>query len=267
MVSVIVPFRDEARLLERCLRSIRDYAGYAPWEVVLVDNESWEPETKAVLRRVAEDPRCRVVPYAGSFNWSAINNEAARQARGDLLLFLNNDVESSRHGWLAAMVEHALRDEIGAVGARLLYPNGQVQHAGIMLHPEALARHPFRFLRAEAPGYFAMAKVIRNCTAVTGACMMVRRGLFEDLGGFDESLPLEFNDVDFCLRLLERGYRILYTPYAELTSRIADARNEVRAAAFVTDPSEVERSNPPRDLREPESAVACRAGEPTRGLK
>jgi GT2 family glycosyltransferase len=158
-----------------------------------------------------------VLPHAGVFNWSAINNEAVRRSRGDLLLFLNNDVESSRHGWLAAMVEHALCEEIGAVGARLLYPNGLVQHAGVMLHPEAIARHPFRFLPSEAPGYFAMAKVIRNCTAVTGACMMVRRSLFETLGGFDESLPVAFNDVDFCLRLLEQGYRILYTPYAELT--------------------------------------------------
>jgi GT2 family glycosyltransferase len=217
MVSVIIPFRDEPRLLERCLRSIREFAGYERREAILVDNGSWEPETKAVLGHVSKDGNHRVLPYPGPFNWSAINNEAARQARGDLLLFLNNDVESSRHGWLAAMVEHGLRDEIGAIGGRLLYPNGQVQHAGIMLHREALARHPFRFLPAQAPGYFAMAKVIRNCTAVTGACMMVRRKLFEELGGFDESLPLEFNDVDFCLRLLERGYRILYTPYAELT--------------------------------------------------
>jgi GT2 family glycosyltransferase len=216
-VTVIIPFRDEARLLERCVQSIREYAGYEPSELFLVDNGSWEPETTAVLRRLVADAKCRVLPHAGTFNWSAINNEAARRSRGDLLLFLNNDVESSRHGWLAAMVEHALREEIGAVGARLLYPNGLVQHAGIMLHAEAIARHPFRFLPSEAPGYFAMPKVIRNCTAVTGACMMVRRRLFETLGGFDESMPVAFNDVDFCLRLLEQGYRILYTPYAELT--------------------------------------------------
>jgi GT2 family glycosyltransferase len=216
-VTVIIPFRDEARLLERSVHSIREYAGYEPCEVVLVDNGSWEPETAAVLRRLVADGKCRVLRHAGAFNWSAINNEAARQSQGDLLLFLNNDVESSRHGWLSAMVEHARCEQIGAVGARLLYPNGLVQHAGIMLHAEAIARHPFRFLPSEAPGYFAMAKVIRNCTAVTGACMMVRRTLFETLGGFDESLPVAFNDVDFCLRLLEQGYRIVYTPYAELT--------------------------------------------------
>jgi GT2 family glycosyltransferase len=216
-VSIIIPFRDEARLLERCLRSIREFAGYQPWQAVLMDNGSWEPETKAVLGRVATDPRCHVLSYAGIFNWSAINNEAVKRSCGDLLLFLNNDIESCRHGWLAAMVEHALRAEVGAVGGRLLYPNGMVQHVGAMLHPEAVVRHPFRFLPAEAPGYFGMAKIIRNCTAVTGACMMVRRRLFEELGGFDESLPVAFNDIDFCLRLLERGYRIVYTPYAELT--------------------------------------------------
>ncbi len=216
-VSVIIPFRDQARLLERCVRSIHEFAGYEPWDALLVDNGSWEPETKAVLRRLAADAQCRVLPYTGTFNWSAINNEAVRRSQGELLLFLNNDVESRQPGWLAAMIEHALRKEIGAVGGRLLYPNGMVQHAGVMLHPEALARHPFRFLPAGAPGYFGMAKLIRNCTAVTGACMMVRRELFEELGGFDESLPLVFNDIDFCLRALERGYRIVYTPYAELT--------------------------------------------------
>jgi GT2 family glycosyltransferase len=216
-VSVIIPFRDEARLLERCLRSIHEFAGYEPWEALLVDNGSWEPETKAVLRHLAGDAKCRLLSYPGAFNWSAINNQAVRQSRGDLLLFLNNDIESFERGWLAAMVEHAARAEIGAVGARLLYPNGMVQHAGVMLHPEGFARHPFRFLPGEAPGYFGMAKLIRNCTAVTGACMMVRRGVFEELGGFDESLPVDFNDVDFCLRALERGYRIVYTPYAALT--------------------------------------------------
>ncbi len=129
------------------------------------------------------------------------------------------------------MIEHSQRDEVGAVGARLLYPDETVQHAGLMLHREALARHPFRFLPASAPGYLGMARLIRNVTAVTGACLMVRRAVFEALGGFDESLPLAFNDVDFCLRLQARGYRVVYTPLAELVHHEGISRGLVHESA------------------------------------
>ena len=216
LVSVVIPFKDGADLLRGCLDGLHRLAGYERWEALLVDNGSWEPETEALLRLVEHDPKCRLLEYDRAFNWSAVNNWAAEQAAGDLLLFLNNDVEGIAHGWLQAMVEHALRPEVGAVGARLLYPDGRIQHAGVLVGVGSVADHAFRFAPAAEPGYFYMPDAIRNYTAVTGACMMVRRDTLDELGGFDEDLAVAYNDIDFCLRLRERGYLIVYTPYAEL---------------------------------------------------
>ncbi len=215
-VSVIVPFRDGAQLTAHCVRSLREFAGYDEWEALLVDNGSWQPETRALLERLKEDPRCRLLSDSRPFNWSAINNRAATEATGELLLFLNNDIEASSSGWLAALVEHAQRPEVGAVGARLLYPVGCVQHAGVVLGLGGIADHAFRYCPAALPGYFGLAKTTRDVTAVTGACMMVRRAVFDEVGGFDERFHVAFNDIDFCLRLRARGYRVVYTPFAEL---------------------------------------------------
>jgi GT2 family glycosyltransferase len=215
-VSIIIPFRDEPDLLGRCIASIRRFAGYENWEALLVDNQSWLPETRALLARLEGDPHCRLLRHDNPFNWSEINNWAAEQSDGELLLFLNNDIEACREGWLVAMIEHAQRPEVGAVGARLLYPNGLVQHAGVILGLRGVANHAFRFFPAADPGYLALAKSIRNCSAVTGACMMVRRNVFEEAGRFDERFGVVFNDIDFCLRLRERGYWIVFTPFAEL---------------------------------------------------
>ncbi|MGH7859247.1 MAG: glycosyltransferase family 2 protein, partial [Candidatus Binatia bacterium] len=216
LVSMIVPFRDQAGLLRRCVESIHRTAGYEPWEAILVDNRSWQPETRALLARLEGDPNCRIVAYDREFNWAALNNWAARRCEGELLLFLNNDVEGLSHGWLEAMVEHAVRAEVAAVGARLFYPHGLVQHAGVIVGVGLVAGHAFRFCPADRPGYRGMAKVVRNWSAVTGACMLVRRSVFEELGGFDEQLAVAYNDVDFCLRARARGYLVVYTPYAEL---------------------------------------------------
>lgn len=215
-VSIVIPFRDEPDLLAHCLQSIHRFAGYEHWEALLVDNQSWQPETHALLARLESDSRCRVLHYDKPFNWSGINNWAVERSGSDLLLFLNNDTEACREGWLTAMIEHAQRPEVGAVGARLLYPNGLVQHAGVILGLHKVADHAFRFLPADAPGHLALARSIRNCSAVTGACMMVRRRVFEEMGRFDERFGVTFNDIDFCLRLRERGYWIVYTPFAEL---------------------------------------------------
>lgn len=217
LVSVVVPFRDGADLLRRCVASLHRTAGYERWEAVLVDNASWEPETRALVQRLATDERCRIVSDERPFNWSAINNGAVRHSAGDLLLFLNSDVEGRRHGWLEAMVEHAQRPEVGAVGARLVYPDGRVQHAGVTLGLGGfVAWHPFLGLPPDDPGYLGLAVSTRNVSAVTGACLLVRREVFDEVGGFDEDLAVCFNDVDFCLRLRRRGYEIVYTPFAEL---------------------------------------------------
>lgn len=217
LVSVIVPFRDGAALLRRCMDSLYATAGYRNWELVLIDNQSWEPETAALLRRVLRDPRCRLVRYDHPYNWSKLNNFGARHSNGDMLLLLNSDVEGLSPGWMSAMVEHAQRPEVGAVGARLLYPDGSIQHAGVVMGLGGnVAWHAFWKCPPDRSGYLGHARITRNYSVVTGACMLVRRDAFELVGGLDESLAILFNDVELCLRMREAGLLVVYTPFAEL---------------------------------------------------
>jgi GT2 family glycosyltransferase len=217
LVSIVIPYHDGADLLRKCVDSLHATAGYDNWEAMLVDNNSWQPETAALRLRLETDTRCRLLTYGAPFNWSAINNWAAEHCQGDLLLFLNSDIEGKAEGWLSAMVEHAQRPEVGAVGARLLYPNGTVQHAGVVMGlGGGVAWHPFCFCPPGHGGYFGNALAIRNWTAVTGACLLARRDVWEEVGRFDEGFSTAFNDVDFCLRVRERGYLVVYTPFAEL---------------------------------------------------
>ena len=216
LVSIVMPFRDEPALTANCYRSLIKAPGYENFEVLLIDNGSELPETQALLRELTEEPKVRVLCDPQAFNWVAINNAAAAQARGEVLLFLNNDVEARSNGWLAAMLGHAQRDDVGAVGALLRYPDLTVQHGGIVLAMSWGAAHVQQGLPLERPSYLLMTDTTRNCTAVTGACMMTRRSCFEELGGFDAGLPVAFNDVDYCLRLRRHGLLVVYTPLAEL---------------------------------------------------
>ena len=216
LVSIIVPFRDEPEMTASCYRSLVSSPGYDRFELLLVDNASELPETEVLLAELSQDPRVRVLHDPQPFNWVAINNAAAAKARGDVLLFMNNDIEARSEGWLEAMLAHALRDEVGAVGALLRYPDLTVQHAGIVVGLSWGAAHVLQGLPFGQPGYMLMAELARNCSAVTGACMMTRRACFEEHGGFDAALPVAFNDVDYCLRLREEGLLIVYTPLAEL---------------------------------------------------
>lgn len=225
LVSVIVPFHNSAELLRRCIASLHHTAGYDHWEALLVDNKSWEPETRAIVSRLAEDRRCRVVPYPEDFNWAALNNHAAQHAEGDHLLFLNVDVAAQQPGWMAAMLEHSQRSEVGAVGARLMYPDGRVQHAGVVTGlGGGVAGHAFCFQSGERPGYFCQDRIIRNWSAVTGACLMSSSKAFDAVGGFDSSLTIAYNDIDYCLRLRADGYLVVYTPFAELVHEESAAR-------------------------------------------
>jgi GT2 family glycosyltransferase len=216
LVSIIVPFRDEPEMTASCYRSLVRSPGWDRYELVLVDNASELPETKALSVELAKDPKVRLVHDPQPFDWVAINNAAAAEARGDVLLFLNNDIEARSDGWLAAMLGHAQRDEVGAVGALLRYPDLTVQHAGIVIGMSWGAGHVQQGLPFGHPSYMLITDLTRNCTAVTGACMMTRRSCFEELGGFDPALPVAFNDVDYCLRLRKRGMLVVYTPLAEL---------------------------------------------------
>jgi GT2 family glycosyltransferase len=214
-VSAIVPFRDGAAFLRTCTDSVTATTDDVDLQFVLVDNGSVEPETLSLLERLEARDDVTVVRDDRSFNWAALNNAAVDAARGDVLLFLNNDIEARHPGWLGSLAAQALRPDVAAVGARLLYPGGRVQHAGVVIGIGA-AGHTLVGLPADQPGYLGLAVLTRDCSAVTGACMASRRDLFEELGGFDEELGIDTNDIDFCLRARQRGYRVLYEPLAEL---------------------------------------------------
>jgi GT2 family glycosyltransferase len=214
-VSAIVPFRDGAAFLRTCTDSVTATTDDVDLQFVLVDNGSVEPETLSLLGRLETRHDVTVVRDDRSFNWAALNNAAVDAARGEVLLFLNNDIEARHSGWLGVLAAQALRPDVAAVGARLLYPGGRVQHAGVVIGIGA-AGHTLVGLPTDQPGYLGMAVLTRDCSAVTGACMASRRNLFEELGGFDEELGIDTNDIDFCLRARERGYRVLYEPLAEL---------------------------------------------------
>jgi GT2 family glycosyltransferase len=224
LVSLIVPFRDEPQMTAACYAAAVRSPGYENFEILLVDNSSELPETATLMEEMAKDPRVRIVSDPRAFDWVAINNAAVEQAKGDVLLFLNNDVVARSQGWLAAMVGHAVRDEVGAVGALLRYPDLTIQHAGIVLAMSWGAAHVQQGLPFGHPSYLLMADVTRNCTAVTGACLMTRRSCFEQIGGFDPALPVAFNDVDYCLRLRDKGLLVVYTPLAELVHHESKSR-------------------------------------------
>jgi GT2 family glycosyltransferase len=228
-VSIIIPTRDRVDLLRPCIESIETMTDYSPYEILVLDNDSVEPATKEYL--LAIQGKWRVVPCPGPFNFARINNAGVAQATGDCLLFLNNDTRVRRREWLTAMVEQTQRHDVGAVGARLLYPDARIQHAGVVLGVLGVAGHAFRYCPSEAPTYFDLATVVRNVSAVTGACMLVPRRVFEGVGGFDERFAVAFNDVDLCCRIRERGYLIVYTPLAELSHVESASRNDLHPSA------------------------------------
>jgi len=217
LVSIIVPTRDAAPVLAACIDSLLARTTYRNYELLVVDNGSREPDAIALLSRLAVGGQARVLRYDRPFNFSAINNFAVEQARGDVLVLLNNDTEIVGGDWLSELVSHAIRPGIGAVGARLLYPDGRVQHAGVVTGIQGVAGHAFKGLPREAPGYFSLPHLLREVSAVTGACLAVRKVAYEQVGGLDDrELQVAFNDIDFCLKLRRAGYRNLYTPWAEL---------------------------------------------------
>lgn len=218
LVSIIVPFRDKPDLLETCVRSVLEKTAYSHYELLCVDNGSVERETHALLEALQElDSRVRVVVYDKPFNYSAINNFAVRHVAGEHLLFLNNDTEVVAPQWLEAMLEHSQRPDVGVVGAQLMYDDGTLQHAGVIAGLGGVAGHAHLNVRADAPGYFCRAQLIQDLSAVTFACAMSRRDVFDQVGGLNEAdLRIAFNDVDYCFRARELGYRVIYTPYAQL---------------------------------------------------
>ena len=216
LVSILIPTRNRRSLLQACIEGIFAQTDYQNYELIVLDNESDEPDTMDYLDQLRRDSRVRIERVGGGFNYSRLNNRGAELARGTILALLNNDVVPKENSWLSEMVSYALRPEIGLVGARLWYPNGPIQHGGVILGAGGVAGHAHVGIRYES-GYFARPHLAQNLSAVTAACAVVRRELYLELGGLDEkNLAVAFNDVDFCLRLREAGYWIVWTPHAEL---------------------------------------------------
>lgn len=236
LVSIIIPTRNQAPLLRRCLASIAARTTYENYELLIVDNDSDEPRSRSYLRELKESG-ARLLSYNQPFNYSAINNFAVKHARGELICFLNNDMEVISPRWLEEMVSHALRPGVGAVGAKLLFPDGTFQHTGVVLGLGGPAGHILYKFHSTTGGYYNHARLVCDYTAVTAACMVLRKSIFLEAGGFDaENLPVSYNDVDLCIRIRELGYRNVYTPFAELyhhesASRGQDSSTENRDRA------------------------------------
>ncbi len=231
-VSIVIPTRDRLDLLAPCVESLLQKTEYSNYEVIIVDNNSEVAETLAYLESLPQASlgRVRVLHYPHAFNYSAINNFAAREARGEFLLLLNNDTQIIQGQWLERMLMHGMRPEVGVVGARLIFPDGRLQHAGVIVGLSGVADHPHLGLPMQAPGYMGRAQVDQDLSAVTAACLLIRKSLFLEVRGFDEErFPVLFNDVDLCLKVRKRGLKVVWTPYATVVHHGSVSQNSEKA--------------------------------------
>ncbi len=224
-VSIIIPTCAAKGYIETCLTTLRENTAYKNYEIVVIDNI---PENMPVWKIYVQQNADRVVEIPDAFNWSRFNNLAAAASDGDYLLFLNDDIEILQDDWLDILLESAARPEVGIVGPQLLYPDRKVQHAGMFLSSNGIGRHAFRFAAEDEPGYFGLALTQRNVIAVTGACMLVRREVFDSLGGFDEAHQIVNNDLDFCLRVHRAGLLTVFTPFASLIHHELASRDRLK---------------------------------------
>ena len=225
-VAVIVPFRDRPELLASCVDSVLNKTSYSNLQLVLIDNGSVEEKTLALLRSLETDPRVKIIADNSPFNYSRLNNIGVRATSKEYICLLNNDVEAVDSGWLVDMMSYAVQPDVGCVGAKLFYPGGSVQHAGIILGMGGPAGHAFLNAQKDDPGYFGRLVVASNYSAVTGACLVVKRDVFMKVDGLDEdALPISaFNDIDFCIKVQSLGLRNVLTPFARLIHRESASR-------------------------------------------
>lgn len=217
LISIIIPNKDHVEDLQTCIRSILAKSTYPNYEIIIMENNSTQQETFRFYQQIQQqEKRITVHVFEGAFNYSQINNQAARHARGAYLVLLNNDIEICTPDWLEQMLMFAQRNEVGAVGAKLHYPDGSIQHGGIIVGFGGVAGHAFKDELQDAPGYLSLLWVAHNVSAVTAACMMVRRNVWIQMGGLDERFAVAFNDVDFCMNLLAHDYQIIFTPFAQM---------------------------------------------------
>ncbi len=215
-ISIIIPNKDQRNTLKICLNTLLAKTLYKNYEIIIIENNSQQNRTFKYYKKISKQDNIRVITWNKPFNYSAINNFGVKHAQGDIILLLNNDMEIINPDWLERMAEHVVRKEVGAVGAKLYYPDNTIQHAGVILGIGGVAGHSHKHFRRGAYGYMSRLQVIQNLSAVTGACLMIRKEVFNEIGGFDTNLPVSFNDVDLCLKIRERGYLIVWSPYVEL---------------------------------------------------
>jgi len=226
-VSIIIPTKDNFELLKRCIDSILSTIKYKNFEIIIIDNGSTLSGVKSFLNKIKTKSNINVINLGCDFNYSKLNNFAISKSSGEVLLLLNDDIEANVKGWFEEMLTHTLRPEIGCVGSKLIYPDGRLQHGGVVIGLGGGAVHNFKFSEKSSRGYFGHLALTRNCSAVTAACLMVRKEVFKEVGGLDESMfKVAFNDVDFCLRVQKMGYRNLWTPNAELLHHESASRGD-----------------------------------------
>ena len=216
LVSVIIPNKDEKETLQTCLEMLEKNTSYRNFEIIIIENNSTTEEIFKYYKELSSDPRIRLLRWGKEFNYSAINNFGASHARGEYLLFLNNDVKSINPDWMEEMLGVCQRPEVGGVGAKLIYPDNTIQHAGCVIGMGGIAGHMFVDMPADRTGYLHKASLLQDMSAVTAACLMMKKEVFEEAGGFTEELAVAFNDVDLCLKVRKSKHLIVYDPYAKL---------------------------------------------------
>ena len=216
LVSILIPNRDQKETLEKCLNSIWEKSTYKNYEILIVENNSSSPDIFDYYREIEKRPGVRILTWKEGFNYSAINNFGEKSAAGDYLLLLNNDVEVINPRWIEELLGNCQRKEVGIVGAKLYYPDDTIQHAGTVIGIGGIAGHAFLNMPRSRTGYLHKASLQMDLSAVTAACMMMKRQVFKQLGGFEERLSVAFNDVDLCLRTVQAGYLVVYNPEVEL---------------------------------------------------
>jgi O-antigen biosynthesis protein len=233
-VGVVIPTRDRAELLSQCVHGLKEKTDYPHLEIVVVDNGSTAKDARALLRDLRNDLRFTVLERPGPFNFPVLSNDGAHATRAPMLLFLNNDIQMVKEDWLKPLVRWAVKPEVGVVGAKLLFPNQRIQHAGVVLGFGGIAGHIYRRLPKDHLGYHNRLTVPHEVAAVTGACIAIERSKFEAVGGFDaENLPVDLNDIDLCLRVGERGWTNIWTPEAVLV-HLQSASRGIEADPFAT---------------------------------
>ena len=217
LVSILIPNKDQKETLMHCIHSVLETSTWKNLEILIIENNSEREETFVCYRELEKDPRIRILTYPGkTFNYSAINNFGVQQAKGEYLLFLNNDIEVITPDWIEQMLGNCQRPEVGIVGAKLYYPDNTIQHAGIIIGIGGIAGHAFLGLARAKSGYLHKASLQMDYSAVTAACMMMKAEAFRKAGGFEEKLTVAFNDVDLCLRTVEQGWLVVYDPHVEM---------------------------------------------------